>query len=220
MKKMFQILNLTLASILAISIFPAMLPNAAASGVYMTAPIGGGPNAPTDTLPVLKMPADKPSSPDTSESIVSKTEPKEVKITFFANAKAKQSIKLHAGDKFGKLPIYSAVGYKFNGWYTENGVKVTKNSRVPSENTTYYAKWIKNAQIAKDVKVTFNAGKQAKTSRKYNKGEKLGKLPAFNMYGYKFNGWYTEKGANGKKVSKNTKVLGENTTYYAKWTKK
>ena len=56
----------------------------------------------------------------------------------------KRYVSYNSGKKIGKLPKAKRKGYKFKGWYTSGGKKVTKNSRVTSTtNIRLYAKYKK-----------------------------------------------------------------------------
>jgi len=45
------------------------------------------------------------------------------------------------GSVFGALPEPRKEGYRFYGWYTENGSKINANTYAPTRNTTYVAHW-------------------------------------------------------------------------------
>ena len=69
-----------------------------------------------------------------------------IKVTFDANGgdcDVNTKILVLTGDgsaKVGELPAPSRNGYHFDGWFTENGKRVSDNTTF-SENTTLYAKW-------------------------------------------------------------------------------
>ena len=70
------------------------------------------------------------------------------KVTFNAsggkiNGNKKYTKKLKYNTKLKKMPIPKKKGKKFAGWYTKKngGKKITKNTKVPAKNVTYYAHW-------------------------------------------------------------------------------
>ena len=67
--------------------------------------------------------------------------------------------------------------------------------------------------------LTYNAngGIVSPTTKKINKGSKIGTLPTPTRSGYTFNGWYTEA-TGGSKVNENT-TINSNITIYAQWKK-
>ena len=125
-----------------------------------------------------------------------------------------ESITDYYNSELGSLPTSQRVGYTFDGWYTsaEDGEEITENSTIPGRNTTYYAHW-----VAKQYTISFdgNGGTDGETITK-NYGTKLGDLPDSTRYRYVFDGWYTQR-EGGEKITENTPVPAENTTYYAHW---
>ena len=95
------------------------------------------------------------------------------------------------GDYFGKLPIPSAKGYNFLGWYTSatGGVNVASYSKVEIESDIYlYARWEK-----KKYKVEFNDNYTSTVfpqDKTVSEGEEFGVLPEPQREGYKFLGWF------------------------------
>lgn len=62
-------------------------------------------------------------------------------------------------DKYHKLPVPVREGYKFLGWYTESGDKVTDKTMVSSENShTLYAHWeIGSKKQISDCEITLSS---------------------------------------------------------------
>jgi uncharacterized repeat protein (TIGR02543 family) len=119
------------------------------------------------------------------------------------------------GEKIGKLPTPKRTGYKFLGWFTAKGQKVT-SSTIVTGNMSLTARW-----QAKTYTVKFSAvgGKLAKKSRskKVTYGKAYGKLPKPKRKGHKFLGWFTAK-AWGSKVTAKTKLKSTGTQkLYAHW---
>ena len=122
------------------------------------------------------------------------------------------------GSTYGSLITPYKTGYNFLGWYTENGTKVTSNTKVDlTSNIILYAKW--ESLEAKKFLVYYNSNGGTTHSPKYvTNGSTYGNLITPYKTGYNFLGWYTE---NGTKVTSNTKVdLTSNITLYAKWEEK
>ena len=65
-------------------------------------------------------------------------------ITFDAGKGTASAVTAQTGNngKLTSLPTASRNGYRFNGWYTAGGDKITKNT-VFDANTTVYAHWTK-----------------------------------------------------------------------------
>lgn len=116
------------------------------------------------------------------------------------------------GKTYGALPTPTRTGYTFEGWYTEDGAKITEDSDVIKKSAiTFYAKWTPNIYT-----VTFNAngGDVNTSSKKVTFDEKYGTLPIPTRTNHKFVGWKN----NGNTVTEDTiyKETG-NTTLVAEW---
>ena len=106
-----------------------------------------------------------------------------------------------ATDSFELVDATCGEAYTFNGWYTENGVKVTKISAGATEDITLYARWTENT-----FDITYNVYQtpvgeitEAKyLSYKPSKG--LASLPNPEIYNYVFLGWYTDDGVEVKSI--------------------
>lgn len=109
-------------------------------------------------------------------------------------------------------------GYKFVGWYTQNGEddewgeEFTADSAVSSD-MTVYAKW-EEVYI-----VTFNVndGTAVSTPITIEHGSALPEPPMRN--GYKFGGWYTQNGENDEWGEPYTSdmIITSNIMVYARW---
>ena len=68
-----------------------------------------------------------------------------VTVTFDANSGfvSETSRRCEVGKAIGALPTPTRNGYTFAGWYTSptGGTKIEKTTRIPDEDTTYYAHW-------------------------------------------------------------------------------
>ena len=113
-----------------------------------------------------------------------------------------------------ELPIPTATGFKFGGWYTNADctIKAVAGSTI-SEDTTLYAKWIQAFTI------TFNVQGHGIAPAVLNNVTAIpAELPVLTAEGYVFGGWYTDANCTTK-VVEGTELNG-NITLYAKWTEK
>jgi len=114
-----------------------------------------------------------------------------------------------------ELPSASKTGYKFEGWWTEDGTKVNKTLKVPDKDHTLYAHW-----KPKTVKVSFDAkgGTPSPSSRDVTFGSEYGTLPIVTKDGQVFLGWYYET-SGGSRISSKDKMEKEedNLKLYAQW---
>ena len=113
-----------------------------------------------------------------------------------------------------ELPIPTATGFKFGGWYTNADctIKAVAGSTI-SEDTTLYAKWIQAFTI------TFNVQGHGTAPAVLNNVTAIpAELPVLTAEGYVFGGWYTDANCTTK-VVEGTELNG-NITLYAKWTEK
>ncbi len=126
------------------------------------------------------------------------------------------------GTKLGELPTPTRTGYTFNGWYEteepQQGETPITAETVPTNNTTYYAKWTRDTYT-----ITYNLnggninGSTDNLTSNVPTGEALGTLPSTNptKQNYTFNGWFTAA-EGGTKIT--TETIPESaTTYYAQW---
>lgn len=159
-----------------------------------------------------------------------KQDPNIVMLTFDGqNDTENQIIKyniLTGGDTIGNLPETKKEGYKFLGWFTskEGGAEITASSKKPHQNATYYAHWeIGTFTYTLDP----NGGTpNSKTiiTRAYK--EDIGLLPTVSREGYIFNGWWSTEIRDDNNeywlsaLKPNSAMQGQDTTYYARWTKK
>ena len=102
----------------------------------------------------------------------------------------------------------------FGGWYSDAKYQSGQVSAPSSSHTTYYAKW--NSKITLDANGGA-LGESDSSTLDVAEGGQLGELPTPTREGYKFGGWFTEKGA-GEEVGAGTVPAG-NATYYAHWVK-
>ncbi len=171
------------------------------------------------------------STGDRSYKAVWKPNPDLINVTFKYDEDSKGIVKKYdkekAGTAFGnllddtKLSSYAEkTGYDFVGWYTapEGGEKITADTARPGEDTTYYARW-------KIRTVTITLDGTGGTNGRSCSGEyktKIGVLPVSTRSGYFFNGWWSKnsRGEWGDPINARTGFPVNDTTYYARWTKK
>lgn len=129
---------------------------------------------------------------------------------------------LTGGDTIGKLPEVTKEGYHFLGWFTakEGGTELTAVSKKPHKNTTYYAHWAIGTYT---YTLDPNGGTPNSTTKitKVYK-ENIGILPIISKEGYIFNGWWSrnDKGNWVSVLEPNSAMEGQDTAYYARWTRK
>lgn len=159
-----------------------------------------------------------------------KQDPNIVMLTFDGQNNTENQVIIYniltGGDTIGKLPETSKEGYKFLGWFTakEGGVEITESSKKPHQNTTYYAHWeIGTFTYTLDP----NGGtpnSTTKITRVYQ--ESIGIIPVVSREGYIFNGWWSTEIRDDNQeywvsvLQPNSAMKGQDTTYYARWTKR
>lgn len=118
------------------------------------------------------------------------------------------------------LPTVTREGYTFDGWYTEDMVKVS-NDTLFYASVTLKAQWTKLSDTPKTFTITLDAnggtlsGAATVTT---NAGGKLDNLPAApTREGYSFDGWFTAA-SGGKEVDLQS-PFEKDSTIYAHWTK-
>ncbi|NMN02538.1 InlB B-repeat-containing protein [Bifidobacterium panos] len=102
----------------------------------------------------------------------------------------------------GQLPIPTRDGYKFDGWFDEDGNQVTTLKDAVGKNLT--AKWTK-------IDDAFDPG-DGTLPKDWTGAD--GELPTPTLPGYKFDGWYDE---DGNQVTTVKDAVGKK--LHAKWTK-
>ena len=128
----------------------------------------------------------------------------------------------------GLLATPTRSGYTFAGWYQDktfetpykNGVVVPSGSDAYTNSNLFYKHFYAYAKWNSAISFDANGGTLADSDsakRDVVEGESLGELATPTLEGYKFGGWFTEKGA-GKEVNSKTVPTG-NATYYAHWLK-
>ena len=118
------------------------------------------------------------------------------------------------------LPTVTREGYTFDGWYTEDVVKVS-NDTLFYASVTLKAQWTKLSDTPNTFTITLDAnggtlsGAATVTT---NAGGKLDNLPAApTREGYSFDGWFPAA-SGGKKVDLQS-TFEKDSTIYAHWTK-
>lgn len=113
-----------------------------------------------------------------------------------------------------KLPLpYRNSDYQFEGWFTENGEKVSSDNEYYSD-TTLYAKWsLTGTRI-----LTFAAEDGSYIEPVVKPLGTTISLAEFipTRYGYDFDGWYSDPQTKENRVTEFT--FNESDTVYAKWT--
>ena len=108
-------------------------------------------------------------------------------------------------------------GYKFAGWYSDDGLmKVYDFDSPVTKELILYAKWEEVAESVTEYTVTFNTnGGSAVAEQKVKENEKAMKPADPTKEGYKFGGWYMDSGLT--EGYDYTLVVTGDLTLYAKW---
>ncbi len=107
-------------------------------------------------------------------------------------------------------------GYTFGGWYESADFSGDKVERVyyKKENTTYYAKWIKNYTVS--YVEADGSAIEGCTSVSITGGKTLSSLPEPTKEGVYFDGWYKDTGLT--EAFDISTPISQDTILYAKWT--
>ncbi|MDW2797977.1 InlB B-repeat-containing protein, partial [Clostridium boliviensis] len=111
------------------------------------------------------------------------------------------------------------LGYHFDGWYNSasGGSSYSySGNQMPSINVTVYAHWSPNTyEVTFDPDhVRWTGGKQKED---HTFDTELGTFPAPEIYGWKFNGWWTGKNGSGTKITEHSMVEAKDVVYYGSW---
>jgi len=110
------------------------------------------------------------------------------KIEFDANGgECEESVRcITAGDTVGTLPLPVREGYKFDGWWFNEGGERAKFDTVFDTDTILTAKWA----VGNKVVFILDGGSCDIEYKYVISGESLGELPVPVREGYSFLGWY------------------------------
>jgi len=139
-------------------------------------------------------------------------------VTFDSNEGSKPSPGSKAftfGTQYGALPPVTRVGYDFDGWYTDDGKKITAASIVSiPENHTLSARW-----TARTMAVAFDSrGGTPADAITVTFGEPYGVLPTVTREGFNFDGWFTMP-VNGDQITAvSIATAAGDHTLFAQWT--
>lgn len=119
------------------------------------------------------------------------------------------------GTPYGALPVPARTGYDFDGWYKDNGTKITAESIVAQEgDLNLTARW-----VAQTYKVTFEScGGTAASGKTVTYSEAYGKLPTVKRAGYTFKGWYTAIAGGNNVTAESVVTKTADHKLYAQWT--
>ncbi|WP_158251497.1 leucine-rich repeat protein [Cryobacterium sp. M91] len=114
----------------------------------------------------------------------------------------------------GDLPAPSALGWTFDGWFTDTNLTVPfASTQLVTANQTVYAKWTVVDPI---VSFDLNGHGTAVAPRTVTMDGPVGDLPAPSASGWTFDGWFTDTNLTVPFAS--TQLVTANQTVYAKWT--
>ena len=132
-------------------------------------------------------------------------------------------------EKIGKLPTPVRKGYTFLGWYDVDDTtleeKITRSFEVEYD-MDLIAQWQRNegegalvtVELMLGADESFVADEEGNVPNdviELEAGDRLGKLPTAERYGYKFLGWYNDKGVQYSQTS----IINADTKLSAKWEK-
>lgn len=112
----------------------------------------------------------------------------------------------------GELPVPEKQYYTFDGWFTENGDKVTAETAFArTDDLKLVAHWTLNSFI-----VSFNANCDgiANSEMRAYCGKALGELPTPQRDYYDFVGWYTDVTGGVKVTPESIYYVAEDITLY------
>lgn len=117
-----------------------------------------------------------------------------------------------------ELPTLTAEGWVFGDWFLDaDCTQAATAGATLTADITLYAKW--SAEEAKSFKVTYNVNGHGTAPEELTNVTALpATLPTLTAEGWTFEGWYLD--ADCKTKAEAGKEITEDTTLYAKWTKK
>ena len=131
----------------------------------------------------------------------------------FPDKTTSKTVKVYDGEKAGELPTPEKNGYTFAGWFDGDGSPYSEGSVIDGD-VSLIPVWLENS-----VTLTFDSqgGSSAKPGTiSVPENSTLESLPGSSKPNRTLNGWYTEPGGQGEKLTTDT-VLTESRTYYAFW---
>ena len=131
-------------------------------------------------------------------------------------------VQINIQNKYTITGTPTRTGYTFKGWSETrdgssgiwpHGIAIKLQSRA----FILYAVWERQTVY---VTVTYNAypGSVSPSSEKKVAGSKYGTLPTPTRSGFQFDGWFTDSGPSGTRVTSDTIVPPNDHTIYARWT--
>ena len=124
--------------------------------------------------------------------------------------------KVTIGQPYGTLATPVRNGYRFDGWFTDAGVRVTATTIVTAtSNHNLTARW---TQVCPQVVVTYMpgiAGQGALGTKPVTVGQPYGALATPARAGYTFQGWFTDAGVRVTATTIVTATTNHNLT--ARW---
>ena len=126
---------------------------------------------------------------------------------------------VNVGRVYGALPVITKDNHSFDGWFTDDGTRITSDSIVSlQDDHTLHARWTPGKlTVSFDVNGSSSVTPQP---MEFIYGTQFHDLPIVERYGYTFSGWYTSA-EGGEKVSDGDTVNTTGSiTLYAHWTPK
>jgi len=119
------------------------------------------------------------------------------------------------GQPYGPLGTATRNGYRFDGWFTDNGTQVTANTIVSiNRNHNLTARW---THTCVQVTVTYinMPGGSALGTQRVTVGQPYGALATVTRTGFTFQGWFTDAGVRVTTSTIVTATTNHNLT--ARW---
>lgn len=158
---------------------------------------------------------DDPKPAPTKAPVPVTTQLQKFKVSFDANGGRVDTASktVTQNGTYGKLPPATRSGYRFDGWYTTLGAKVTSSSEIAyNYDHTLKAEW---TAVVYNVDLDANGGSVYPSSISVNQNGTYEGLPTPTRSGYTFNGWYT---IDDTKVTASSKVAyNYDHTLEARW---
>lgn len=110
-----------------------------------------------------------------------------------------------ASDSFELEDPVCGQAYTFNGWYTEDGRKVTKISAGTEEDITLYARWTERTfSVTYNVYNTPVGAITDESKKSYKPSQGLAELPKPELNNYIWQGWFFEDGTEATSIPAGT----------------
>lgn len=125
------------------------------------------------------------------------------------------SVIIGSGKNIGTLPVPTRGGYVFDGWYTDDGEEVSKDT-VFIEGAALHARWLEETVVFFDLNGGSLKDPYSEEYTVIGKGKSVTPMPQTYREGYSFVGWYSSEDDSGVPVTETT-VFDKDAVIYARW---